>query len=125
MASVKLTQLWVNDALDPLDYLTFRYATLNDVPSTSVEVRRYAGGTARAIRRPGVARTVNATILRIGPSERDWLIEHLGRVVAVRDGYGRRVFGVYQQIPLDDVPALGYSTATLQVEQVSWNYGEA
>lgn len=123
MAAVELDRLWINDATDPSQYLAFRYGTLDDTPAVAVEVRAYAGGVRRAIRRPGRSRVVQATIFRVGTVEREWLIARLGRTVCLRDARGRKMFGVYGEVPQSDVPGVGYAHATLTVTETSWVEG--
>jgi hypothetical protein len=101
MATVQLRTLWLNLASDPSQAMSFPYmSALTWSKEQPGEVRRYANGRTRIIRRAGQTRTAEVTLTGCNREQIDWLEEHVGDLVCVRDDRGRKVFGAYLIVPV-------------------------
>lgn len=103
MASVALRTLWLNDAADLTDALSLPgMSSLSVASQAPGAVRRMANGRLRSVSRAGQARTVDATFDACTRAEIAWLDAHVGRIVLIRDDRGRKLFGIYYEVPVDE-----------------------
>lgn len=120
MATVTLETLWLNDAADLSDYLAFPYMSkLNVQTSQSGEVRRGASGRLRAFSRAGRSREFTVDLPNLTRTEVEWLEEHIGRTLLVRDDRGRKMYGVYFTLPDDAHQYDGESDVQLALSEVT------
>lgn len=121
MASVTLVRLWVNVAADPEEYRALRLADINVEDPVPVEVRTYAGGRERAVRRKTRGRlSYTATVRRPSQADVQWLRAHTGETVVVRDPRGHKFFGVYAVTGYAFMPGLeSAEDLRLSVQQIT------
>lgn len=102
MAGVTLRTLWLNDADDLSDYRSFNLmAKMSVTTQKPAEVRRMAGGRRRVVTRDGTAREFDVDLPNLTRAQVEWLEDHLGRVLLVRDDRGRKMYGAYFALPDD------------------------
>lgn len=89
------------------------------------EVRYYAGGRARVITSPRDERTYPLTLQWLTVAEVDLLLSWRGRVLLLRDGLGRRVFGTFFAVPTTDRYLVGgwRSTTSLTFTELTYVEG--
>jgi hypothetical protein len=103
MAAVQLRSLWLNLAADPAVAMSFPYmSTLTWTKEQPGEVRRYANGRTRIIRRKGKPRSAEATLSGCSREQIAWLEEHVGALVCVRDDRGRKMYATYLTAPVTE-----------------------
>ena len=102
MPSVTLDQVYIHLASDESDFVS----AITDAAAAPVavpeEVRSYANGVNRSVRRPGQRKTLN---LRLDLMDREsylWLEDHAGDLVMVRDEVGRKLWGTYNLLDEND-----------------------
>lgn len=115
---VVLTRLWLNSAADPSDVMSFRAFTFTPAKAVDAEVRLLAGGRRRLIRRAGQARSHGVSIRRPTLGQRQWLDDHVGELVTIRDPRGGKYHGVYLSV---QVPYTvdGANDVTLSLTEVT------
>lgn len=104
--SVTLDRVWIHDGDDHADRVSGRSATAPQRTSANVDVRLRANGRYIARSTPGRPRELTYTVGPVPRTVFDWLDARCGRTVMVRDGVGRVLWGVYDQ--LDDQPVKGH-----------------
>lgn len=104
MASVSLTDVWVHDGGNLNNYLLLGAASLIERPTNPSGTRRYSGGRYRLISVTGVQKFVD---LVVDLPERD-LVDTLrgwvGKLVLVRDPFGRKVWATLRSMDVEEVP---------------------
>lgn len=128
-ASLSLCAIFLNDALDPADAMSFRYVedgyTIDRMLGGGV-ASDYGSGRSRAWTTPSDTGMVQVILSWTTPTQREWLIAHRGRTICFRDHLGHKIFGVYFSTPatLSTLPA-GYSGAnnvtTLSLTSVTFD----
>ena len=119
-AVVRLRTLWLNDAANPADAVSFPLMSeLQVAPAIRGEVHRYAGGRSRSVTRKGVTRPVEATLANCTRAQVAWLEAHIGLPVFVRDDRGRRLVGTYLEVPTAEHPYDDEADVALQVSELS------
>lgn len=84
MTAISLDHVWINLGADPSDYREFpNMAALSVTTAKAGEVRRYAGGRTRIVRRAGAKRAVSLAIPLCERSDIEWLEEHAGDLVCL------------------------------------------
>lgn len=120
MATVTLGTVWLNLAADPTVYLSLpTMSSLSITTGQDGEVRRMANGRLRLIRRAGQARSASVDIDGATRTEVDWLEEHVGDLLCVRDDRGRKFFGVYMSVDADEIRANDYANVSLALTEVT------
>lgn len=66
------------------------------------EVRTFAGGRRRSIVSAGELGSYEFTMLRLTRTDVETLRQWVGQTVQVRDNKGRRFFGVYYEVKIDE-----------------------
>lgn len=102
MASVVLDRVWVHLASDLNSHVTFFSADWSDNRSARGEVRTYANGRRRVIRRAGTSRQIGFTAKVLTRVQVDTLVSWAGRVVLVRDTKGRKVYCTFFTVDVGD-----------------------
>lgn len=120
MATVTLTTLWLNDATDLTDYRSFPLMNqLRATPQTPGEVRLYANGRFRSIKRAGAQQQLAATLAACDRDQVDWIEAHAGRLLLVRDDRGRKFYGTYYGPTIDEHPYDDEADVTLTLVEIS------
>ncbi|GEP38894.1 hypothetical protein NPS01_25570 [Nocardioides psychrotolerans] len=93
--------IWFNLAANPADLCSFRKADekIGITIDTRTEVRQLAN--RRRIVRRGVAAytSIDLSLPHCEPAQIEWLRDHAGQLVCVRDHVGTKVYVVYAQLP--------------------------
>lgn len=100
-STLDLDRLWLNDAAQPEDLMSFRTHRFTPAVQQPGEVRRLAGGRLRLVARTGAARSETVEIRRPTAEQFAWLEDHLGRAVVIRDPAGGKFTGVYLDLSWD------------------------
>lgn len=115
--TLNLQTVWLNLASDLTDMVSFpSMASLSFAKAAQPEVRRLAGGRHRLLRRVGDVRTFSLSLPGIDRDQVAWLEGHVGDVVCVRDDRGRKVYGTYTQVEVQEYstrPDLAAASLTL------------
>lgn len=120
MATVTLSTVWLNLASDPTVYLSLpTMASLTIATGQDGEVRRLANGRLRLVKRAGQARSASVDIEGATRTEVDWLEDHVGDLVCVRDDRGRKFFGVYMGVDADEIRGNDYANVSLALTEVT------
>lgn len=120
MVTVTLTTAWLNLAADPAVYVSL--PTLDGLSVEKAqdgEVRALSNGRRRVVRRAGVGRTASLEVRAATRAEVDWLEEHVGDLVCVRDDRGRKFFGVYLVVAADEIRGNDYADVSLSLSEVT------
>lgn len=124
MATVSLVTLWLNDAEDLSDVLaTDALSTLTLAPQTQGAVRLYANGRTRSITRAGKSQNATIKILNCARADVQWVEDHAGRLLLVRDPLGRKFYGVYYVPTITERPF--ELTADIALELTEVTHSEA
>lgn len=119
MASVILDHLWVHDATSPADFVRLDLDGERERSGVELEVRRYANGRRRTVRRPGRDQALSVTCEQVARADTDRLRELAGRLVLVREPRGRRFWGVFAGLDVDEVFGVDYPTLSITFREVS------
>lgn len=123
MATVNLESAWLNVASDPADSLSLPTMSSLSVKTEKVgEVRRMANGRTRTVTRGGVAqRRVTVAVAYATRAEIDWIEDHVGVLLCARDNQGRKVFGIYHEVEVDEYQAIEDGRFTLSLSEVTFS----
>lgn len=120
MVTVSLKTVWLNLAADPSDYVSLPTMSALSVNTEQPgEVRRMANGRLRLVKRAGQARSASVDIEGATRTEVEWLEDHVGDLVCVRDDRGRKFFGVYMSVDADEIRANDYAGVSLALVEVT------
>ena len=102
-ASITLSTVWINLASDPTKYESFTLmSSLNVATGQTGEVRQYANGRRRIVRRAGIARDINLNLPSCTRAQITWLETYVAQIVCVRDDRGRKIWATYFLVPVDE-----------------------
>ena len=122
MTAVQLTTVVLNDAEDPSDQLVLSRMTKYQRQVGKLgRVQAVAGGGRRAIVSAGQHQDWTLNVSKADRSTVDWIEAHVGRVVAIRDDAGHKLFGVYLSVPVEEVPWPRTASFDLELAEVSWS----
>lgn len=122
MATVTLTEVWIHDAAEPSNYVTSDgFGTGGPTDAARGEVRTYAQGRRRVIRRAGRSRTYDRTFPAVSDAWLEWMGDHIGSTVMVRDPKGRLFFGVFWSLDVTDLPGGAPPDVTVEFEDVTYS----
>jgi hypothetical protein len=99
-----LSALFLSDAVDPTDTMSFVYAgdAFKVTSSTSAEARAMAGGRFRLVSKAGRSWSADPILPACTPERVTWLRAHEGRVVCLRDHQGTKLYGFYAEVPVSE-----------------------
>lgn len=105
MATLQLDCVFLNLASDLSDFQSFPLmSSLKISTSQPGEVRTMANGRRRLVRTAGKPRTAIVDLSHCTRTQVDWLEQHVGDLVCVRDDRGRKFYGVYLSVDVDETP---------------------
>ena len=113
MASVTLDELWIHEVSDLSSFVNCYMGSLTEQSGMTGEVRRYANGVTRAITTLGTHRQVKVELPFLARTDLDLLESWAGTPVMIRDPLGRKVFGTYFTIEVEERP-IGDVTTVLR-----------
>lgn len=103
MTSITLRDVWLQSAADSTDGLSFPAHSVSLTKTLNrAQVRTYAGGRRRLVKGTGVATTFNLRLPAVSAAELEWINEHEGQIIVVRDTKGRVIVGAYLIVPVTD-----------------------
>ena len=119
-ASVALTSVQFNLASDLSQFQLFPLMSALRVSTMpSGEVRTYANGRRRLVRRVGVPRSIVVTLPECSRAQIAWLENNAGQLMLARDHVGRKIWGVYMTAPVDENPYNTSGLVTLTFDEVT------
>lgn len=120
MVHVNLHTLWLNVVADPSVRMRFDYMSALTVTTAQPgEVRRYASGRLRSVRQVGRTRAVAATLPGLELEQVRWLERYQGETVCVRDDRGRKLWGVYYSLPVEEHQYNDGASVSLSLSEVT------
>lgn len=120
MARVSFKGVWVNLVADPSQRMVLRTVPqFERVPTKQGRVVRGAGGLTRVIQRRGRAVPWRLSAHLVPREAADWIEEHVGDLVCLRDSRGHKVFGTYFSAPLRETNQLATVSLDLTVEEIT------
>lgn len=96
---------------------------LQQTESSNLRVRNATGDRSLATILPGATQTWRVDCKLAVSYEVEWLRDHRGQLVCVRDMLGRRIFGVYSEVSGTPYVTQTHYQTSITVTQV--DYGEA
>lgn len=120
---VVFDDVWLTDVTNPAVSINAHSPERAAQATLDGEVRYYAGGRARSITSARDARTYPLTLTGLSVEDVDLLTSWRGRVLLLRDGLGRRVFGTFHGRDISDRYVVGgwRSTATLTFTELTYD----
>jgi hypothetical protein len=119
MAQVTLDRLWLSDAADPADAVAFFTTGRSDSRDTAGDVRVYANGRLRVVTTGARQQTLGVTLRLVDPVALARLEGWRGRVLLLRDAWGRKLYGTYFRLTVDDYKDRSGHDVQLTFQQVS------
>jgi hypothetical protein len=121
-ASVTLKTVWINLATDLSQYQNFSSMSALKVQSDQPgEVRRYAGGRLRIVRRAGIlVRSISCTLPACSRAQIAWLESNVGQILCFRDDRGRKIWATYLSMPVDENQFNNEGNITLSLSEVTF-----
>lgn len=99
-----LRTVWLNVASNQQDRMSFpNMSALSVAKVKPGEVRRMVGGRDRLFTHEGMQRAVSATFPGCTREQVDWLEDHVGDLLCVRDDRGRKLYAAYSQVEVDEL----------------------
>jgi hypothetical protein len=102
MAAVQLSALWLHTASDLSDSMTLGQNAEAEELSKPGEVRTYAGGRHRAVKRAGTTTVLRITAPFMTRGDYLSLQDRVGVKQMLRDQRGRKLWGVFWQVTGDE-----------------------
>ena len=99
---VAFTDAWLIDVTEPDVTVHTSHPDRKSATSVGGEIRSYAGGRNRVITSANTTATFPLTLQLVNDDELELLTLWRGRVLLLRDGQGRRVFGTFLSLDVDD-----------------------
>lgn len=117
-STITLTRLWLNNAADPADLMSFRTPSYTPGATKPGDVRELAGGRLRLVTRAGRARSHSVVLRKLSAEQEAWLDDHLGELLTVRDPAGGKYVATYLGLSVPHTVD-GEDTVTLALSQVT------
>jgi hypothetical protein len=112
----------LNAVEDPSNYVTFRFLTQFSRQQTKPgRIQRMAGGRTRVIRQAGMSRSWDLGFKYVTPEQKEWLEDHSGVVMCVRDDRGHKMFGTYLGVDVSEWMYNHQGEASLMFQEVSFS----
>ena len=105
MATVTLTKVWLHDAADLSTSIEVGAANVLENPKRLAPVRKYAGGRFRLITVPGIAKAYQLSFPYLTRSEVNQIRTWSGKLLLMRDSFGRKVYGRWDEPTFSEVPS--------------------
>lgn len=121
-AIITLDTIVLNDAVDLSDVLVLdRMATYSRSANTDVRTQKVASGGYRVIRSKGKQAVWDVTATRVTVTDLEWLENHVGFTVCVRDDVGRKFYALLSDLDVTEVPRPRTGNASFTLSEVSWD----
>lgn len=99
MATVDLDDVWVHRGTDLATYVTFVFDQADDTSERDGDVQTFLNGRRAGSATAAEPRTVTYTCDLADRSDAETLAGWLGDLLLVRDGVGRKLWGVVYSVP--------------------------
>lgn len=120
MASITLSELWLHNGADLADYVTSQgFASQSSDRSARGEVRTYAGGRQRIIRRAGTPDRITVTLPSVSRAVVTWLEDHAGQLCLLRDPRGRKIWGTFWTVSVSEKAGSALPDVSLELQSVT------
>lgn len=123
-ATLQLCAIWMNDATEPADLCNFRYAedSFGLTVTPRAEVRQLAN-RRRVVRRGTRTYTaIGLSLISCTPTQIQWLVDHVGEIICVRDHVGTKVYGTYLELPREVLTRVrDKANVKLTIEQITFS----
>ena len=120
MASVTLSEIWINDTADMSDYVTsYGFAADDETYAVAGSVRTMANGRRRTVTRTGTAVSLSVTLPSVDRTTIAWLRERTGQKVQLRDPYGRKERGVFFSLSVTEKGSAQLPDVSFTFESIS------
>lgn len=120
-----LCALWLNDAEDLADLMALGYAgdSIAIAAAKRAEVRQLANRRRVVTSTTKVYETVGLTLQGVTTLQRQWLRDHVGRLLCFRDHLGSKIYAAYMDAPFEIATSprtdgVYYARVSLTLEQV-------
>ena len=120
MASLTFVELYLHDAADLTDYLALPVNGISDSPTQDLDVRTYAGGRRRVVRRPSLPRQVSVDFAALTTANREALQAWIGTLLLLRDLRGRKFYGVYDSLNVSEIKGMERAAVSLAFTEVTF-----
>ena len=100
--TVLFEDAWLTDVANPSVSVHASFPERGSNPAIAGEVRFYAGGRRRVITSANRSATFPLTLQLLSDADLDLLDSWAGRVLLLRDGAGRRVWGTFLALDVED-----------------------
>lgn len=119
---VELCAIWFNLADDLSVWINIDRATpLTRTSATNGRVQATAAGRRRRIRTVGTDRTWSTQMTVNDPDQVQWLEDHVGELMCVRDNKGHKMFVVYDTVQMDDHDYNTGSNTSLELTEITFS----
>jgi hypothetical protein len=121
MASITIAGVFLNEADDLDDYLSFdSYISVDASETEEGELRDYAGGRRRYIGTDNNFASVSLQLPLVSKASREKLETWPGVTLLYRDGRGRMFYGVFSTMRASELRGPGdYSSVSLTLSEIS------
>jgi hypothetical protein len=121
MSTVNLGAVWLNDANDLTDSQSFNNVTgLTFIKGNDGDVRALANGRLRLVTTTTTRRSYALTLELCTRTQVTWLEDHIGALVCARDDRGRKVYGTYFEVNVNEnVARSDYADASVRFTEVT------
>lgn len=120
MAVVNLDTVLLAAQSDLSVLLELEVSSLDEQDAQPGQVRTYANGRRRSVTRAGISRTINLTFDVVADrASLDLLRSWRGQVVLFRDPRGRKVWGVFYEIEIDENVAVDIAEVSLSLTELT------
>jgi hypothetical protein len=122
MSTVVLGAVFFNSAANPSDTMGFpEVIGLGFTKTQAGDVRALANGRLRMVTSSAKRQSYDLELELLTRTQIDWLVAHVGQLLCVRDDRGRKVFGTYFGVRVDEIVARAdYGNASLQFTEVTY-----
>lgn len=121
MSTVNLGAVWLNKASNLTDSQRFDNVTgLQAIKANDGDVRALANGRLRMVTTTTLQRQYALTLELATRTQIDWLEAHVGELLCARDDRGRKVYGTYFEVSVDEViERSDYGNVSLRFTEVT------
>lgn len=121
MSTVDLGAVWLNKASDLTDSQSFDNVTgLQAMKANDGNVRALANGRLRMVTTTTMQRQYSLTLELASRTQIDWLESHVGVLLCARDDRGRKVYGTYFEVNVDEmIERSDYADVNLRFTEVT------
>lgn len=120
-ASIALATVQLNLASNLSQYRSFPLLSeLKVTPSIQGGVKRYASRT-RIVTQGAVTNQIDLVLPQCDRDQIQWLTDHIGQLMLVRDDRGRKIWAAYFASPIDENGGDVTGNVTLRLDEVTYS----